>query len=160
MATIVIEDGSVVDGANSYSTEDELTTFAEDRGITLSTDASVLLIKSMDYIENQNYKGVKTSSTQDTQWPRTGVVIDGYAVSDDSIPSVLKKAQLTVAIAIDEGNSPYAIVEQAVKSEKVDVIEIEYQTGTTSQSIDPKVQGMLKKLISSGSSYVSFMGRG
>ncbi len=144
MATIIIEDGSVVDDANSYVSESELSTFATDRGITLSTDTSVLLIKAMDYIENQSFKGTKYSEDQSLQWPRSDVYIDGYEVSEDSIPSELTKAQMTVAVSIDEGNSPYQTTTQAVKSKKVDVIEIEYQDGTVAESIDLKCKGCLK----------------
>ena len=78
MATIIVEDGSVVAGANSYVTEAELTTYAADRGITLTAATDVLLIKAMDYIESLSFIGTKFSEGQSLQWPRSNVYIDGF----------------------------------------------------------------------------------
>ena len=47
MATIVVEDGTGTNAAaNSYVTEAELTTYAADRGVTLTAATDVLLIKA------------------------------------------------------------------------------------------------------------------
>ena len=70
---------SSIKGQNNYDpgavsngvTEAELTTYASDRGITIATvDKTTLLIKAMDYIEVQLFKGVKTVSTQALQFSR------------------------------------------------------------------------------------------
>ena len=44
MTTIIVEDGTVVPGANSYASEAELTTYAADRGITLTAATDVMQI--------------------------------------------------------------------------------------------------------------------
>ena len=63
MATIVVEDGSGKTDSNSYIDEAGLTTYATDRGITLTAadDAAkaALLIQAMDYIEQKNFKGLE-----------------------------------------------------------------------------------------------------
>lgn len=150
---IVIEDGTQVAGANSYVTEAELTAYATARGITLTGTAEPLLIQAMDYIESRRFKGDKMTKAQPLQWPRSGVYVDGYLIENDEIPGKLKSAQLALAVAIDAGNNPLATSTQAVKREKVDVIEVEYQDGTSSSPYIASVQAYLSDLIIPGSGF-------
>lgn len=147
MATIVIEDGSQVAGANSYATEAELTTYATDRGVTISGTASVLLVQAMDYIESRNYQGFKASSTQPLVWPRYGVMVDGYQLASDEIPQLLKDAQLETAISIDSGDNPTATIGRTTKREKLGDLELEYadsaSAGNTYRAINSKLSKLL-----------------
>jgi len=105
---IVLEDGTGSNpAANSYQDTDDLIAYAALRGVDLALDPvedlEVLLIKAMDYLEGQRerYKGHKTSADQPLQWPRQsvwGVELPETLTPDDEIPSVLKYAQLTLAI--------------------------------------------------------------
>jgi hypothetical protein len=156
MATIIVEDGSNVSGANSYITEAELATYAADRGITLVGDPNQLIVLSMDYIESLKYKGVKFSEEQPLQWPRYNVIVDGYYVDSDEIPKELVQGQLATAIAIDQGNGPLNVIERTTKREKVDVLEIEYSDSSTSKSIDPNISNSLQKLLKAGSGGTSY----
>ena len=133
--------------ANTYATELELTEYAADRGITLTETPSVLLLRAMDYAESLNYPGRKTSGTQPLQWPRTGARIDGYTVPDNMIPGALVTAQIVTAIAIDQGRDPMAAIEPAVKSERVDVLEVTYQDGASSAPISVDIQRAFAKLL-------------
>jgi hypothetical protein len=151
MAVIIVEDGSIVAGANSYVSESELTTYATDRGITLTGSADVLIIKSMDYIESQDFIGTKSTQDQPLQWPRNSAYIDGYLFPSDEIPEELKDAQMATAISIDMGVDPLSTVERAVKKEKVDVIEIEYMDNAASYSIARTITASLRKLITGSS---------
>ena len=148
MATIVIEDGTGKTDSNSYASEPELTTYATDRGITISGTNAVLLIQAMDYIEQQSFKGNKGTDTQALQWPRWGVVVDSYYVSNDSIPDLLKEAQMEVALGIDAGNNPLASVSRETKREKVGEIEVEYMDraydSTHLKAVDNKLRKLLK----------------
>lgn len=153
MATIVIEDGSIVTGANSYATEAELSTFASDRDVTLSgnyTNAQ-LLILAMDYIESLMYKGVKLRYNQALQWPRIDVVIDGYYQDSDEIPTLLKNGQMQVALAIDAGNNPQQVAPRKVIKEKVGELEVQYADGSSAVVIDTKIMSFLWKLLAGGS---------
>lgn len=149
MATIIVEDGSIVENANSYVTTNELQTYATDRGITLTNDLSELLIKASDYVESFSFKGIKYSATQSMQWPRSSVYIDSYLVDDDEIPQLLKNAQMATAVAIDEGNNPLATIIQNAKRKKVDTLEIEYFYATSTPIIKT-IYIYLNKLIASG----------
>lgn len=97
---LVIEDGSVVTGANSYVTLAEAQAYAVARGSTSASITEVKLISAMDYLESlrADYQGSKISGDQVLQWPRTGVVVDDFAIGDDEIPSCLKAAQCQLAM--------------------------------------------------------------
>ena len=50
---IVVEDGTLVSGANSYSSVADFKTWADARGITYGTDEVIgqQMLRSMDYLE-------------------------------------------------------------------------------------------------------------
>ena len=152
MATIIIEDGTVVPGANSYVTEAELTTYAADRGITLTAATDVLLIKAMDYIESLSFIGSKGSEGQPLQWPRSNVYIDGFYFVPTTIPPALQTGQIATALAIDADTGPLATVDRSTKREKVDVIEVEYMDSAAAQPIVKTINAAMRKLLVSGGS--------
>lgn len=152
MATIVIEDGTEVAGANSYASEAELSTYAADRGVTITGTPAILLIQAMDYIEQQNFKGEKNSNTQPLVWPRYGVWIDGFAIDSDTIPQLLKDAQMEAAISIDGSNDPLADIGREVKKQKLEGLEIEYMDGARQKTSNAKVDNKLRKLLKGGGS--------
>lgn len=154
---IVVEDGTGLNpAANSYVSEAELTTYATDRGVTLVGSADHLLLLSMDTLETRKYQGAKTSTSQPLQWPRTGVVVDGSSIGSDEIPSDLKNAQIVTALSIDAGVNPMGKIDPAVKREKVDVIEVEYQDNAASRSYDPKINAYLAPLLAYGGGLSNF----
>lgn len=152
---IIVEDGTGKTNSNSYVSEAELATYMTDRGLTLTGTAATLLIQAMDYIESQPFKGVKGSDTQALQWPRWGVVIDGYAIDTDEIPTLLKESQMEATIGIDGGNNPLANVERATKMEKVGEIEVEYMDGARDSVYVTAAETKLKKLLKMGSGGMS-----
>ena len=128
--TIIVEDGSIVENANSYMSVAEIKTFAEDRGYTLpATDPEIekLVIRSMDYLESlsDKYLGSKTEVEQELQWPRTSVFIDGFEVHANFIPPALKRA-LAQAVVDSQSGELMSAPTPAVKKQKVDVIETEF----------------------------------
>jgi hypothetical protein len=156
MAAIVVEDGTVVTGANSYVSTTELATYATDRGISITGTAAILLITAMDYIESLDFKGEPWTSTQPLIWPRINVIIDGWYQNVDDIPQQLKEAQMETALAIDAGNGPLIDLPRNVIREKVGEIEVQYAQGTSSLILVRKINAKLKKLLnSSGSIKVS-----
>lgn len=150
--SIVIEDGSIVSGANSYATEAEFAAFYAARAVTLSGTytAEQLLILAMDYIESQRYKGIKRTRDQLLQWPRVDVYIDGYYFDSDDIPVELKKAQMQAALAIDASNSPQQNAPRKTIREKVGDLEVQYSEGSAAVVIDVKIMSFLYKLLESG----------
>jgi hypothetical protein len=156
---LVIENGSLVAGANSYVGVADARAFAEARASNLPVDDSEVeaaLIVAMDYLESLRgeYQGKKVDpATQALQWPRTGVVLDGWQVPVDHIPQVLKFAQSQLAIEAAAGTDlmPTGDGREVIR-EKVDVLETEYAPGAggAPQPYLAKVRAFLEPLISSG----------
>lgn len=127
---IIVEDGTIVAGANSYVTETELENYAEDRGVTLGGDPAVLLVAAADYLETfrNQYRGALVDRDQPLAWPRDGAVIEGFAWDDDEIPRQVLLAQMIVAVEIGAGedplNPPAAL--PVVKERVEGAVEVQY----------------------------------
>tara|TARA_R110000782_G_scaffold74818_2_gene149580 strand:- start:260 stop:730 length:471 start_codon:yes stop_codon:yes gene_type:complete len=147
MATIVVETGSGSSTANSYISESELATYASDRGVTLTGTPSVLIIQAMDYLESRNFIGTKSTLAQSLQWPRTGVEIDNYYIVSNSIPVLLKEAEMELCIALDGGVNPLANQDRETRKEKVGELEVEYAPSAAAITYLTAVQAKLKKLV-------------
>ena len=156
---LIIEDGSVVSGANSYATYQEIEAYADARGIELAADSEILAIQAMDYLQSLDYKGDKVSALQSLKFPRSGVDVDGFTLDSDSVPYVLKNAQCATAISIDQGVDPLAAITPGVKREKLDVLEVEYQDGASSQSINRTINALLRPLLAAGGAFRVSPGR-
>jgi len=155
MATITVETGYIVSNANSYVSESALSSFAADRAISISGNANSLLIQAMDWRESQPFAGVKYTSGQALQWPRYGVYVDGYYVSESTVPQLLKDAVCEAAIAIDAGSNPLATLGRSTKREKVGEIEVEYMDGSRDAPFLAAAESKLRKLLTSGSRGIS-----
>lgn len=99
---IVVEDGSIVTGANSYVTRQEVQDYADLRRIEYpcnsELDANIIL--ATDYLQSKCYLGEQVEpNTQPLLWPRKYVTINGEEFPDDSIPQQLKNAQIELALA-------------------------------------------------------------
>lgn len=129
MATLVVETGAVVSGANTYASAADFSTYLSNRGVSFESlvgSSEQTLIMAMDYLETREFIGSKASKDQPLQWPRSGVFIDGFSYTDSEIPELLKKVQMEIAYAIDTGNNPNSPIDRKTKREKVGDIEVEY----------------------------------
>tara|TARA_R110000737_G_C14374187_1_gene449352 strand:- start:104 stop:601 length:498 start_codon:yes stop_codon:yes gene_type:complete len=159
--TTVVEDGSIVAGANSYISDADFSTYANDRGVTINNGAVVtgkvaeLLLNAALYVESLYFIGLKLTKDQDMQWPRANVYIDSFAVASSEIPKLLINLQAEVAIAIDAGNNPLNTIERSVKRTKLGPIEKEYADNAAPFAINLKIKALERKLtgISGGSSF-------
>jgi len=103
--TLIIEDGSEVDNANSYVTDTEFTIYTTARNETIPSsedDREVLLIKAMDYLASleMSWKGIRVTQTQLLSFPRYNVDLNGYILASDTIPQELKNGQMELAFQI------------------------------------------------------------
>jgi hypothetical protein len=133
-----------------YATTVELTAYATARGYTLTSDLNALLTKANDWIETQNYKGVAIG---ETAWPRDGVYVGGVWVSDDSVPTAIKNAEMAMAIEIDKGNEPLATLSRATKREKVGELEVEYADSALDRANFVGVIALIKPYLAGGTGY-------
>jgi len=139
MATITV-------GTNSYITENELTTYASDRGVTLPDDVSILLIKAMDVLESKTYSGYKTDDAQALSFPRYGISTQ----YDNIVPTQVKTAQAMLSIAIGEGSDFGAMDDLAAfGSVQLGVIKVE-TSGRGRTPLPPFVIDMLSPFMSGG----------
>ena len=124
---LVVEDGTGVEGANSYLTVAELRAFAGDRGLTLPTDSEVekLLVKATDYLELKSYIGDRASDNQGLSWPRTQTA-NPYWQYNDLIPTKLKTAQSLLAVEAMNGELSQATRPNEYVQTKIDVLYIKY----------------------------------
>lgn len=155
---IVVEDGTGVTGANSYVSEAEVTTYATNRGITISGTVSELIYKSMDWIETRQFTGERTTETQPLSFPRKGIYVDGVEIEKDEIPERLKSAQIELCIQLDAGNDPQATTGQQVKREKADVVEVEYQDYSSDMPITKRLTDLIRPLLVFGGGSFGFVG--
>lgn len=165
-SALVIEDGSIVSGANTYVGLDTARTYAEDRGFELSDDddtVTVQLFKSMDYLAtfSQRWLGVPVASDQPLAWPRSQVILPGTVAyfPEDEIPPNLIAAQCQLVIEQQVNGIdliPSSLPGLPVIREKVDVIETEYANPQMVGGIDwtrpnmPLVDALLKTLLQRG----------
>ena len=131
-----------------YGTTQGLTTYATERGITLTGTPSELLALAHDYIEAQTYKGQAVSA--DARWPRSGVYVDGFLLDDDAVPQGIIDAEYEAAIAVDQGNDPVGALKTGVKSEKAGPVEREYTDGGVSETIARRVSAKLRPFLAGG----------
>ena len=150
-ATIIVEDGTIVAGANSYVSIADLDTYASDRGVTITGTQADLIIQAMDYIESLQFIGLQLTENQALSWPRSDAVKKRiYWYDTDEIPQCLIDAVCETALAVDAGNSPLNNIDRATKKEKVGDLEVEYKDGSASSTIVKKINAKLKALIIGG----------
>lgn len=130
---IIIEDGSLVEGANSYESLENVRAYALNRGITLSAvddELAAMVIKSTDYLEAQacRYQGSRVSVDQSLQFPRAGVILNEDEVPYNVIPNCLKSAQSQLVMALHEGFDllPTISPQDYVVREKVGPVDTQY----------------------------------
>lgn len=128
---LVIEDGSLVAGANSFVTRAEIIAYAAARGVTLEDAESTdfLAVQAIDYIWSQCLKGDLVDETQTVPFPRSGLE-DGGDAEDyvHTIPAGIKNAQLQLALDAGNGISLTASANPSaeLKRSKVGPIEREF----------------------------------
>ena len=136
-----------------YTTDDDFIAFALARGVTVTApNAAIALTKALDYMETRQYKGYKTDNDQVLDWPRQYVYVDNVLLDSATVPSGIVKAQHVIALSIANGYDPLATIERAVKREKVDVLEVEYQPNASATPILRSISAALSDYVASATS--------
>lgn len=155
----VVETGAGVPNANSYASVASADSYVADRGITgwstLTTpDKQQALIKATDYLEatyRDAWKGNRITATQSLSWPRANVIIDGFLMDANIVPLNVINSCVEMALRASSGEALIADQGQVVKSEKIDVIEIQYQDYSDPTLRYPFVNRMLSPYLLSSS---------
>ena len=156
---LVIEDGTIVAGANSFVTRAEIIAYAVARGTVLPNEDStdVLAIQAMDYFRTLCFRGDLVDPAQTTPFPRSGLE-DGDTADDwvYSIPQQIKVAQMQLALNAGRGLQLLDAqgTGQRLKRRKTGPMEREYFApgeGDQADRIrDPLVDAMLQDFICTG----------
>ena len=129
---LIIEDGSVIAGAESFATVAELDTYATKRGVTndgTETAKEQALRKASDYLFmlEEGLQGWRVDSTQELIYPRTDVVINGFSHDSGDIPNTLKNAQIEMALyELNTGSLQPDGAGKDAKVEEVGSLKVEY----------------------------------
>lgn len=155
--TLIVETGAIVTNANSYITTTEYDTWTAARfGSTRTTAPATtaakeqLILRAMDYFEAQEFQGVLVLSTQPLQWPRAWVSIDGFEVSQTSIPQEVKNSIYELAYAEETSNSQLAAVGRKTSREKLGDLEVEYAESSSSVKTVRAIPNAMRKLLAYG----------
>lgn len=140
---LVVEDGSVVAGADSFLSLDDARDLASRYNITLPTDdteAESALRNGALYllIQEPMMCGTRVSAAQELSYPRQGVCLYGFPVASDSIPGQIKLAQLYAAAEYGKGTDVRASTDGRVTTheEVVGAVVVEYaNNGNTGATI-------------------------
>lgn len=160
--SLVIEDGSLPTGANAFVGVAEVRAFAAFRASTIPAedpagDAAIeaAIVKATDFIEGlrDRFQGSKATQAQELCFPRYGMRVDGFIVSPDEIPKVLKSAQCQLALDALAGVDlqPSGDGREKIR-EKIDVLETEWKPGGGSnpQPGLTKARALLAPLLKTG----------
>jgi hypothetical protein len=156
---IVVEDGTGKADANSYGTLAEAYDYHAARGNSEWTDTpaspadpdqEAALVRATSYIDGRygsRFPGVKKNGrAQALAWPREDAIDnDGFDIEDDEVPSEVKKATFEAALrelASPGSLNPDVVMTDRVKSEKVDVIAIEYASSSSAEDSIPVVNAI------------------
>ncbi len=130
---LIVETGSIVDGATSYVSLEDARAYAAARGVTLPADdaeAEAIIIKAMDFLESyaDRFKGERVERDQPLSWPRVGAVIEGWPWGPHEIPRQVVSAQLALIVEINGGADPFnPPADLPVVRERVEgAVEVEY----------------------------------
>ncbi len=108
--TLIVEDGTIVAGANSFVTEDQIVAYAAARGVTLAfnTDTekdavAILGIKAADYLRIMPWRGEVVDVAQTMPWPRKNLNLPTSTWPEDQIPLAVIEAQLQLTLLANAG---------------------------------------------------------
>jgi hypothetical protein len=136
---LIVEDGTGLSTAESYISVANASAYHAARGNTawaaLASDTvrEQCLRKATDYMVQQfraRWQGYRLNDTQALDWPRTGVVVDTYAVDDDIVPTAVANACAEFALKASSAELNPDL-SQAIRREKIGPIETEYDTNSS-----------------------------
>ncbi len=106
--TLVVEDGTGLDDAESYASVEDADDYLANRGYTNWADLDEpekeqCLRRATEYMVIYPWKGERTSATQTLDWPRTGASAFGNDLATDVVPSVVGNACILLAFRAASG---------------------------------------------------------
>lgn len=140
---LIVEDGSVVPNADSWISLADARTLAGRFGWSLpldDTEAESALRNGANYIMLQESMlcGSRVSADQALSFPRTGIKLYGFPVSNTTIPSQVIQAQVAAAVEYGNGSDVRGSSDGRITTheEVVGAVVVEYaDNGVTGSTI-------------------------
>ena len=174
---LIVEDGSVVAGANAFVSVSDADSYHALRGNSDWTNAdddakAAAIVKATFYLDRLRWKGIKTGQANPLAWPRYGDDVagwnlmvlpaspymgvideDGYDVGTATVPDKVKQACSELALRYVQGADPEPDLERGgqIVEQKVDVITTRYAPGAPVVPVYTIVQRLLRGLLRSSS---------
>lgn len=130
---LIVEDGSIVPGADSYISLADARALADKYGWTLPTDdtqADTALRNGAGYVGLQESAmcGSRVSPLQSLAYPRKNVTLYGFPVAITTIPDQIKLAQVIAAAEYGQGTDVRASTDgRATSMERVEgAVTVQY----------------------------------
>ena len=156
---LIVEDGTGKADAEAYCTVAFADAYFAARNVT-NWDGSTahkegLLRLATDYMAaHYQWKGMRVTSTQALDWPRTEVWAYGFPVAADTVPIAVQKACAELAHRANTTELQPDIGRTAIR-EKVDVIEVEYASGSRESTTFAAVNSMLAPFLNGTASGIN-----
>ncbi len=172
-ASLIVEDGSVIAGANAYDTRENVDRFHARRNATswfaaTAPQRDAAIIKATSYLVEKyrnNWKGIRTDLDQTLDWPRAGVQLEDYfepqtqprnllfsglafVLADDVIPQEVKDATAVLALpALTADLNPTLERGGDIKRVKAGSVEVEYGINAPVTVIYKQADDLLRPLL-------------
>ena len=168
--SLIVEDGTGLTTAESYITTAEADTYHVNRGntnwaaITLPQKEEACR-RAMDYmfqVYHSRWVGYRKTQTQAQDWPRVAapnddVYIYAYSFYDsNSVPAIVKNAQAELAFKAAQGELAPDLGQKVIR-EKIDNIEVEYDSGSVEYVRFRAVDNILSSILSGGGAFRKVM---
>ena len=156
--TLIVEDGSGKSDSESYISVADASSYHTARGNTawaaLATDAlrEAALRRATDYMRQayrSRWQGYKVNEDQALDWPRYNVVVEGYAVDSDIVPTEIKNACAELALRASAADLNPDLT-QGVAREKVGQIEVEYDKASPQFTRYKAIDAILSPYLKAG----------
>lgn len=155
---LVVEDGTGLATAESLISAADASTYFTARGNTtwaaIATDAlrEAYLRQASEYMLSNyrdRWQGLRINEDQALDWPRNGVVVSGYTLAYDEVPTIIKRACAELALNASAAELQPDLT-QGVLREKVGVIEVEYDKTSPQATRYKAIEAMLAPFLKSG----------
>ncbi len=153
---MIVEDGTGVEGANSYATEQEFDDYCDSHGITPTDgDTEAALVRGSSAIDNNYRAGFPGYRTffrdQGLEWPRSGAYdIEYNQIGTQEIPIEVKYAAIEAAVR--ELAKPNSLEPDLARGGKISSlsagsVSITYSGSANATTSFQKIDGIIARVL-------------
>ena len=146
---LIVEDGSIVAGADSYVSLSDARTLAAKYGWELpadDTEAEQALRNGAGYVGLQEPAmcGSRVSPLQELAYPRKNVTLYGFDVAQDGIPSQVIRAQVAAAVEYGAGTDVQVACSDRFSAAAHDAVDARPDAADTGRMLGPQAPRQIR----------------